>query len=99
MDMQSEGKGIAQPQGGQFLSRNSLLGSVSPLLSPPLSHPLLFLKEYTGFINMDTWSTPPDLGPRAQHNRRSPHRADNSTQNNQLWGSTPTHALDPLEGR
>lgn len=44
MDMQSEGKGIAQPQGGQFLSRNSLLGSVSPLLSPPLSHPLLFFE-------------------------------------------------------
>ena len=98
MDMQNEGKGIAQPKGGQYLSRNCRLGSVSFILSHPCSPPRRFFFTQV-FFNMDSCNTPPHLGPRAQHNRRSPHRADNSTQNHQLWGSTSSHALDPLEGR
>ena len=49
MDMQNEGKGIAQPKGGQYLSRTCRLGSVSFILSHPCSlPPVVFF--YTGLL-------------------------------------------------
>ena len=56
MDMQNEGKDIAQLQGGQYQFRNNRLGSVSSL-APPLSlTPLSFFfwTEYTG--SSSTWT-------------------------------------------